>query len=411
MSNSGGTDNGSHAPLRGLRVVDFGQMIAVPLLGQWLGRLGAEVILVESRVNLPSRAFGPFANEPGPNTSSIFNYMNRNKRSCTLNLRTPRGVGLAKRLVSMSDVVQENFSPGVMERLGLGYEELASVKPDVILLSLSAFGATGPWSRYAALHSGVTLLSGLAAVTGYPNDRPRMVGSSLPDPIAAVYGLLGLMQALRHRAASGEGQHIDLSMTETVQALLPDTIAECTLSEREPERIGNGHRRKAPHGVYRAAGEDEWLALSVDGEAQWEALKGVIGGGRFSNDPRFSTEPDRRANQPALDDVIQDWAKERDARESARALQASGVPAAPVVSERALLADPNLNERGLIVQDDHPEAGMHPMAGVPWRFRRATLEENRPAPTLGRDNDYVFRGILGLDPGEIAELEREQVIH
>ena len=245
---------------------------------------------MESRVNLPSRAFGPFANGPGPNTSSIFNYMNRNKRSCTLNLRTPRGVELAKRLVSTGDVVQENFSPGVMERLGLGYEELASVKPDVILLSLSAFGATGPWSRYAALHSGVTLLSGLAAVTGYPHDRPRMVGSSLPDPIAAVYGLLGLMQALRHRAASGAGQHIDLSMTETVQALLPDTIAECTLSAREPERIGNGHRRKAPHGVYRAAGDDEWLALSVDGEAQWEALKGVIGGEGLGDDSRFSTE-------------------------------------------------------------------------------------------------------------------------
>ena len=404
------TSSGEPAPLRGLRVIDFGQMIAVPLLGQWLGRLGAEVILVESRVNLPSRAFGPFANEPGPNTSSIFNYMNRNKRACTLNLRTPKGVGLAKRLVSMSDVVQENFSPGVMERLGLGYGDLAAVKPDVILLSLSAFGATGPWSRYAALHSGVTLLSGLAAVTGYPNDRPRMVGSSLPDPIAAVYGLLGLMQALRHRAASGKGQHIDLSMIETVQALLPDAIAECTLSAREPERIGNRHRRKAPHGVYRAAGEDEWLALSVDGEAQWEALKKVIGKDRMG-DPRFSTEVDRRANRQALDDVIQDWAKERDAPESARALQTSGVPAAPVVNERALLADPHLNERDFVVQDDHSEAGTHPMAGVPWRFRRASLEENRPAPTLGRDNDYVFRGILGLDPDEIAELEREQVIH
>ncbi len=411
MSNSRGTANGSNAPLRGLRVIDFGQMIAVPLLGQWLGRLGAEVILVESRVNLPSRAFGPFANEPGPNTSSIFNYMNRNKHSCTLNLRTSRGVELAKRLVSTGDIVQENFSPGVMERLGLGYEELALVKPDVILLSLSAFGATGPWSRYAALHSGVTLLSGLAAVTGYPNDRPRMVGSSLPDPIAAVYGLLGLMQALRRRAVSGKGQHIDLSMTETVQALLPDTIAECTLSAREPERIGNGHRRKAPHGVYRAAGDDEWLALSVDGEAQWEALKGVIGGEGLSNDPRFSTEAERRAHQPVLDDVIQNWTKERDAQESARALQTSGVPAAPVVDERALLADPHLNERGFIVRDDHPEAGMHPMAGVPWRFRRASLDENRPAPTLGRDNDYVFRGILGLDRDEIAELEREQVIH
>ena len=402
---------GAHAPLRGLRVIDFGQMIAVPVLGQWLGRLGAEVILVESRVNLPSRAFGPFANEPGPNTSSIFNYMNRNKRSCTLNLRSPRGVELAKRLVSVSDIVQENFSPGVMERLGLGYEDLAAVKPDVIVLSLSAFGATGPWSRYAALHSGVTLLSGLAAVTGYANDRPRMVGSSLPDPIAGVYGLLALAQALRHRAASGRGQRIDLAMTEAVQALLPDAIAECTLSAREPERIGNRHRRKAPHGVYRARGEDEWLALSVGGEAQWEALKTAIGEDQATNDPRFATEADRRANHDALDGVIKAWTKERDAREAARVLQASGVPAAYAVNERELLADPHLSDRGFIVQDDHPEAGTHPMAGIPWRFRRASLEENCPAPTLGQDNDYVFHGILGLDRAEIAELEREQVIH
>ncbi len=401
----------SGTPLRGLRVIDFGQMIAVPLLGQWLGRLGAEVILVESRVNLPSRAFGPFANEPGPNTSSIFNYMNRNKRSCTLNLRIPRGVELAKRLVSTGDVVQENFSPGVMERLGLGYDDLVAVKPDVILLSLSAFGATGPWSRYAALHSGVTLLSGLAAVTGYPNDRPRMVGSSLPDPIAAVYGLLAITQALRHRAVSGKGQHIDLAMSETVQALLPDAIAECTVTGREPPRIGNGHRRKAPHGVYRVAGDDEWLALSVDGEAQWEALNAAIGESQMANDPRFSSEAERRANLDALEDVIRAWARERGGREAARTLQASGVPAAPIVNEPGLLGDPHLKERGFVVQDDHPEAGTHPMAGVPWRFRRASLEENRPAPTLGRDNDYVFRGILGLDPTEIAELEREQVIH
>ena len=402
---------GSHAPLRGLRVIDFGQMIAVPVLGQWLGRLGAEVILVESRVNLPSRAFGPFANEPGPNTSSIFNYMNRNKRACTLNLRDRQGVELAKRLVSVSDVVQENFSPGVMERLGLGYEDLAAVKPDVILLSLSAFGATGPWSRYAALHSGVTLLSGLAAVTGYASDRPRMVGSSLPDPIAAVYGLLAITQALRHRAVSGKGQHIDLAMTETVQALLPEAIAECTSSAGEPDRIGNRHRRKAPHGVYRAGGDDEWLALSVDGEAQWETLKTVLGEGQLTNDPRFATEADRRANHDALDDAIEGWTKEQDSRQAARVLQASGVPAAHAVNERELLADPHLNDREFIVQDDHPEAGTHPMAGVPWRFRRASLEENRPAPTLGRDNDYVFRDILGLDRAEIAELERERVIH
>ena len=411
MTSSGSPAHSSGAPLRGLRVIDFGQMIAVPLLGQWLGRLGAEVILVESRVNLPSRAFGPFANKPGPNTSSIFNYMNRNKRSCTLNLRTARGVELAKRLISLSDVVQENFSPGVMERLGLAYGDLAAVKPDVTLLSLSAFGATGPWSRYAALHSGVTLLSGLAAVTGYADDRPRMVGSSLPDPIAAVYGLLAITQALRHRAVPGKGQHIDLAMTETVQALLPDAIAECTVTGREPPRIGNGHRRKAPHGVYRAAGDDEWLALSVDGEAQWEALKKVIKRAGLVNEPGFSTEADRRANHLALDDVVQEWTKERGAREAARTLQASGVPAAPIVNEPGLLDDPHLKERDFVVQDDHPEAGAHPMAGVPWRFRRASLEENRPAPTLGRDNDYVFRGILGLDSAEIAELEREQVIH
>ena len=398
-------------PLDGIRVVDFGQMIAVPILGQWLARLGAEVILIESRANLPSRAFGPFANEPGPNTSAIFNYMNRNKRSCTLNLRKREGVDLAKRLIGASDIVQENFSPGTMDRLGLAYEALRQVKPGLVMLSLSAFGATGPWRSYSALHSGVVLLSGLGAVTGYPNDRPRMPGSSLPDPISAVYGLLAIAQALRHRSATGRGQHIDLAMTETVQALLADAIAEQTLFEREPERIGNRHRRKAPHGVYRARGDDAWLAISVGSETQWQALCTAIGRSDLADDGRFASEDDRRSRHEELDRVIGGWTGQREASDAAAVLQQAGVPAAPVLNERDVLHDPHLTSRGFIVEDRHTEAGTHRMAGMPWRFRRSSLAESRPAPLLGEGNEYVFREILGLDPGEMAHLEREQVIY
>ena len=406
---SGG--NGRPRPLSGVRIIDFGQIIAMPLAGEWLAFFGAEVILVESRVNLPSGGYPPFAGEPPYNTSGYFNYINRNKRSCTLNLRKPDGVELAKRLVATADAVQHNSSPGTMERLGLGYETLRTVRPDIVMLSLSACGNTGPWRHRSALHSGVILLSGFANVTGYPGDYPRLLGSFLPDPLAGAYCVLALTQAIYQRRQTGQGRDIDLAMTETLQSLMPDAVAEYTMLGREPHRIGNRHAWKAPHGIYRTRGEDTWLAISVSSEEEWQALCQAIGHPTLASDHRFATFQLRNANADALDSLITRWTLEQDSQEATRLLQEAAVPASPTNNMRDLLADEHLRGRGFVVEDDHPQAGRRVMPGVPWRFKSLGPPDYRHAPLLGEDNDYVFGEILGLETREIQQLIEDQVIY
>ncbi|MBI2166070.1 MAG: CoA transferase [Chloroflexi bacterium] len=399
-------------PLEGIRVVDFGGFVAVPLSGQWLAFLGAEVLLIESRVSLPSRGFAPFAGEPYYNASGAFNNLNRNKRSCTINLRTEEGRGLVKSLVAVADVVQENFSPGTMEKLGLDYHTLRRIKPDIIMLSLSACGSTGPWRHHSALHSGVMGLSGVTAVTGYEGGHPRMLGAMLPDPISAMYSLFAILQALYHRQRTGQGQHIELAMTEALQTLLPDAIAQYTMLGREPERMGNRHPWKCPHNIYRTQGQDSWIAIAVSTDEEWQALCRVLDRPELAHDPRFANMETRRANVEALDAVITQWTRGRESQEEAtRLLQAAGVPAGPANTVKDVVTDEHLTARGFVVEDDHPQAGRRTMVGVPWRFKGLPQPAYRHAPLLGQDNDYVLLDILGLSRQEVQRLTEAQVLY
>jgi crotonobetainyl-CoA:carnitine CoA-transferase CaiB-like acyl-CoA transferase len=407
----GGRGSEDVRPMDGIRIVDFGQIVAGPLAGQWPAIMGAEVILVESSAHLPSRGFAPFAGDPPHNTSGIFNFINRNKLSCTLNLNTPEGVDLAKRLVATADVVQENFSPGTMEKLGLSYDALKAVKPDIIMLSLSACGSTGPWQRYSALHSGVILMSGLASVTGYESGYPRMVGSILPDPAAAMYGMIGVMQAIYHKRRTGEGQHIEIAMTEILQSFMADSIAEYTMLGREPELLGNGHKRKVPHNIYRTKGEDSWVAISVDGTDEWEALCNIIGRPELSRDPRFLDQEARMANRDKLDACITEWTLNKDAWEITSQLQHSGVVAGPAYNSKDILEDEHLKTRGFIVDDDHPTTGRRLMTGLPWGFKNIPPPVYRHAPLLAAHNEYVFKEVLALSENEIQDLVNRKVIH
>lgn len=398
-------------PLAGVRIVDFGQMVAVPVATYWLATMGAEVIVVESRAHPLSRQFPPFAGEPSPDTSSIFNHVNRNKRSCTLNLRTPEGLDLALRLIAAADVVTENFSPGTMDKLGLGYQRLRQLKPDLIVISLSGCGSSGPWSSFSALHSGVILLSGLAAVTGYARGHPRMVGSVFPDPLSGAVCALAVALAIFHRRRTGQGQHVELAMTEVLQSVIPQAILEYTMLGREAQRIGNRHRWKAPHGVYRAGGEDRWLAISVSNEEEWRALCQVTDRPGLASDRRFASAEARRANAAELEAIITAWTVEQVAEDAAERLQHAGVPATLVYDPRDVLNDEHLRQRGFIRADDHPRAGTRLMPALPWRFHNGPAPSYRHAPLLGADNDYVFRGLLGLSAEEMRDLERRKVIH
>ncbi len=398
----------SAGPLAGVRVLDFGQLIAVPFATQVLAWLGAEIVLVENARHLTNRAIPPFAEGvPGVNRAGGFNLLNGNKRSVTLDLRKPEGLALARELLSISDVVVENFAAGAADKLGVGYETARGLRPDVIYLSVAAFGRSGPLRDFTGFHSVVNLFSGLASATGYPGGHPRILGGFFPDFMAGSYCVLALLEALHHRANTGQGQRVEVSMTEALTTLIPEAVAEYSLSGREPERVGNREQGKTPHNVYRCKGDQRWLAISVVGERQWRALCEAADHSEWASDPRFSTAATRWENQDDLDELIGAWTKDLDRDESAAALQRVGVPSAPALSALELLSDPHLVDRGFITSVEHPEAGPRLMGTTGWMIDGVRTVELAPAPALGEHNRSVVTELLDRTAEEFEQLERD----
>ena len=354
-------------PLEGVRIADFGQIIAVPYTAQMLAWLGAEVILIETEDRLTTRAWPPFAEaEPGVNRSGGFNLVNSSKMSCTLNLRDPEGVALARQIIAVSDVVVENYSSGTMERMGLGYEDVRALRPDVVYLSLGAFGRTGPMKDLVGFHSVINLFSGLASVTGHKGSHPRIMGGLFPDAFSGCYCVLALLEALYHRANTGEGQHIEVAMTEVLATILPEAVMEYSLDGTEPERVGNRHQEKAPHGVFRCPGDQNWVAISVESDIQFRALAKIAGSPRWADDPRFSTTEARLSHQDELEPLIEQWTEGLPVQEVVESLQAAGVPAGPALDSAQVLADPHMVQRGFVQSPDHQVVGPRPMGAFSW---------------------------------------------
>lgn len=399
-------------PLEGIRVIDFGQAVATPFATQWMALMGAEVIFVESHNRLFNRSWPAFADDvPGLNRSGLFNLLHMNKLSCTLNLRTDEGREIVRSLVGISDIVAENYSTGTMEKLGLGYRDLVRLRPDIIVLSVSALGRSGPMKDFVGFHSAVLMFSGLAAITGYPNGHPRIMGSVFPDPISGMYGVFAALGALYRRSRTGQGEYVEVAMTEAMMTLMPEAIIEHTLNGREPQRVGNGHRFKAPHGVYRCRGEDAWIAISIDSDDQWNALCDVAGHREWGHDPRFASSPARWRHRDELDSLLQGWTRDHAPRDLMRLLQSREVPAGPSLNTADLLTDPHLRERGFIVEVDHPEVGARPTATVPWKITDVPPVEHRHAPLMGQHNHYVLCELLGLPAKRVELLTKDGIIH
>ena len=395
----------NNQPLKGIRVADFGQIVAMPFTAQILGWLGAEVILVETKHRLTTRAWPPFAEaEPGVNRSGGFNAINNTKLGCTLNLREPQGMELAKRLISISDIVAENYSTATMERMGIGYQDMQRLRPDVIYLSLGAFGRTGPMKDLAGFHSVINLFSGLAAVTGHTGSHPRILGGIFPDPFSGCYCVLSILEALYHRANTGEGQYIEVAMTEALATLIPEAVMEYSLHGKEAERVGNKHKDKSPHDIFRCKGNQRWVAISVDGMSQWQALCRVMEHPEWRQAPRFAEADDRQKNQDQLTPLIEAWTVSKSPEEVAGLLQSAGVAATPVMDSDEVLADPHMIERGFVPQVEHQETGSRPMGTVSWAIDGERPSNFRPAPLLGEHNQYVFCDLLGLSEEEVNGL-------
>ncbi|MGE0824431.1 MAG: CaiB/BaiF CoA transferase family protein [Candidatus Binatia bacterium] len=399
-------------PLDGIRVADFCWAWAGPYGALQLAHLGAEVIRIESETRLcPSRQIPPWPNnERGLNRAGYFNQYNQGKRSITLNLKTPEGLDLAKRLVAKSDIVTENYAGGVIDKMGLGYEVLRALKPDLIMVSLSGYGATGPEGGYVSYGPPQVALSGMSSLTGYKDDQPRQAGFSYGDPNGGVHGTFAVMCALLHRAKTGEGQYIDLSQREACAMLLPEGLMDYAMNGTQPPRNGNRDPYMAPHGVFRCKGDDRWISIVVGSEEEWQRFCQAIGQPGLASDARFSTLAARKENEDALEHIVTTWTQARSPEEAMQRLQHAGIAAYPTLDGRDMLANPHVSERGYFVELDHPEVGRRRHLGIPWKMSRTPCVVQRPAPCLGQDTDAVLRDIIGLRQDEISTLKAKEVL-
>ncbi len=410
----------SPMPLEGVRAIVLTQAWAGAFCTQLLGLMGAEVVQIEARKRLDSwrgQYDGPMPDalrdtataQHAWNCNPLFNSVNLNKRELTLDLQTPEGVDLFKRLVPYADVVAENFSPRVMGNLGIDYETLREIRPDLIMCSLSAYGASGPWRNVPGIGGTIEPTSGMSSLLGYEDGQPLNSGSMFPDPIAGYYGFAAIVTALHHRHRTGEGQYIDLSMQEANLTFIGDAALEYAANGSVRGRTGNRHLTFAPHGIYPARGEEQWIALAAETEEQWRALCDVAGRSQWADDARFADNDARKANEDALDAQIASWTAEQSRDEMAAKLTAAGLPAAPVLDAHEVAADPVFRERGFVVDVEHPEAGRHPQIGVPFTLSRAAPRVTRPAPMLGEHSAEVLAELLDVEAEEYEELVRKGI--
>jgi benzylsuccinate CoA-transferase BbsF subunit len=402
----------SRLPLAGIRIVDFTWAWAGPQATLLLGMLGAEIIKIESRARLDHTRLRSLMAGPtlaSPDHSVIFADLNVNKLSLTLNLTHEAAREIIRRLVKVSDVVAENMRPGVLTRLGLDYEALRAVKPDIIMLSSSAVGSTGPERTYVGYAPNFAALGGIAHITG-PAEGPPTPLSGAIDLRVGTTSAFAILAALYHRARSGQGQYIDLSSTEAISAMIGDTFLEYAMNGRSPGRAGNRDRTMAPHNCYRCAEDDRWVTIAVATDDEWRALCAVIADPRLE-DERFADGYNRWLNQDDLDQIIGEWTAGRSPQEITDTLQAAGVAAMPAHDGRSLVEDPQLRERGLMEWVEHPLSGRRLLAGPPWRFSKTPASIRQPAPLLGQHNHYVLRDLLGMPEEEIQRLVDEEVVY
>ncbi len=400
-------------PLDGIRVIDFGWILSVPYAGGWLGSLGAEVIRVESNTRLePGRSAlaGGADGITGVNRSGVWNCLNHSKRGVTINIRHPEGQRLVKELAAVSDVVIANFSKGVLNRLGLGYEDLRRIRPDIIMLNGSTMGDYGPDSDVTGFGPNVCSYAGQPSLSGYPGGQPQNLGGNWPDYLVGTMMVHSVLSALWHRRKTGEGQSIEVAMTEAITAMLPEAFLDYTINGRVAERIGNRDPHMAPHNVYRCDGDDSWVAIAVRDNDEWGALCRLMGRDELAGDARFADLSARKRNEDALDAIVSGWTATRDPNDIAHLLQSHGIPAGPVMDVIALMADDHFRERGNIVEMDHTEVGPREVAGLPIRFGDIPRPAYYTAPLLGEHNRAVVGDLLGNDGEEVERLEEGKAV-
>ena len=390
--------------LRGVRVVDFTWIHAGPSATRILADQGAEVIKIESNQALA------VVGGPNPQTSrgqGQRHNWNAGKLSLALNMKTPQGIEIAKRLVAVSDVVAENFSGRVMPTWGMDYARLSRVKPDIIMLSMSGFGRTGQWKDRVSFGETLQTWSGFTHLTGFPDTDPSGPASAYSDAVAGMAGAQSVLMALIHRARTGQGQWTDLSQFESLSTLLETLVLELSINPpgRTVQRCGNRlpHGGGSPHGAYRCKGEDRWVAISVFTDAEWNAFTHTIGGPPWANDARFNSNLARHQHADQLDDLVESWTSQYSPEEVMHRLQLAGVAAGVIQTGADLAKAPQLKERGFFRQVLDAQNVLRTIEGVPYHLSRTPGGPVRAAPEFGADQTYILRDILGMSDDELAD--------
>jgi len=393
----------NRAILNGIRILDFSRVLAGPYATRVLADFGAEVIKVQSQKT---------ATGTDLNTGRYFSTWNRNKRSITLDMSYPEARALALKLVAISDVVVENFSPRVMANWRLDYSALKNANPELIMVSISAMGQTGPWRDFVAYGSTVQALGGLTYLTAYDENEPVGPGYAYADTIAGLYGAFAVLAALEFREKTGRGQHIDLSEYEAVCTLIGPALLDAFVNNTEILPGGNrpDYGMAAPHGCYRCLGEDNWCVIAVFTETDWRALTKVLSNPGWVKAERFSTLSKRKDHSEELDERLDKWTSKRTAEEVVALLQAAGVPAGNVQNAEDLANDPQLLERDWFVKLQHPTLGENVSDGSPIRLSQSSTLDWKSSPQLGEDNRYVYTELIGLTDQEFSSYVEKGVI-
>jgi benzylsuccinate CoA-transferase BbsF subunit len=398
-------------PLEGVKVADFTWVWTGPTTTKVLSDFGATVIRIESAVRPDVwRIQPPFKDDqPGPNRGGVFNSINTGKLSVTINLKEPQGKELARKFVAWSDIVTDNYAGGAMERMGLGYEELKKIKPDVIMMSSALMGQTGPWHDSPGYGDQLSAISGLHEISGWPDRIPGEIGF-YTDFIAPRFNALTILAALDYRRRTGKGQYLDIAQHQAGVHYISPLLLDYGVNGRVATRQGNYDAYAAPHGSYPCQGDDRWCVIAVFSDEEWQALCAEMGNPDWTKDPKFASLESRQQNLEELDKLIGDWTINQDDEELMFKLQAAGVPAGRISNaEDQMDKDKQLKAREYYVEREHPEVGTYHPPRQPCLLSK-TPSETKRAPLLGEHNDMVFKEILGLSEDEINDLIINEIL-
>ncbi len=397
----------TNTPLQGIRVISFGTGGVIPDFGKILGELGADVIKIENHENPDfMRTIGV-----DPDNIAGFNESNRSKRSFGVNLKTEKGQEIVKRLIKMADIFGENLRGGVMKSLNMDYENIREIKPDIIYISSNGYGSGGPFSEYQAYGPMLSAFSGLLSLWCHPTDPyPAGANVPLPDHYASKMLVVAALAALDYRRRTGKGQLIDMSQVEMAANMIGEYCLDYTINERVATPVGNRSPYAAPYNAYRCKGTDQWCAISVFTDAEWESFCRAIGSPHWTKEAKFADLPSRLKHVDELDKHVEEWTLQYEPREVMIVLQNAGVAAGVCYRPAEILDDPQLRWLNAVVEVDHPVAGKRLYPGIPFHMSEVTLPPSRPAPVLGQHTEELCRELLGMSADEIKKLNDEGVL-